>query len=89
MGAFHGSELPYVFHSIPARLKPDPEDEQLSEQMMGYWTRFARTGDPNGEGAFQWPAYDAEGERYLILNAPLSVGQHLRQEWCDFREGLR
>jgi para-nitrobenzyl esterase len=69
--------------------QPTAEDEKLSEEMMGYWTRLAKTGDPNGEGAYQWPPYNVEGDQHLVLNIPFQVGQHLRQEWCDFREGLR
>ena len=25
--------------------------------MMGYWTRFAATGNPNGGGAPHWPGF--------------------------------
>ena len=50
---------------------------------MGYWTRFARTGDPNGEGAFAWPRYALERDEHLVLNIPLQTGQHLRQAQCD------
>jgi para-nitrobenzyl esterase len=27
-----------------------PEDRKLSDEMMSYWTNFARSGDPNGPG---------------------------------------
>jgi para-nitrobenzyl esterase len=49
-----------------------PEDYALSEQMMSYWTNFARTGDPNGiDGNGQrlpeWPKY-ANGDPVLHLD---------------------
>jgi para-nitrobenzyl esterase len=31
-----------------------PGQFALSAQMMGYWTRFAATGNPNGGGAPHW-----------------------------------
>ena len=38
--------------------------------MIGYWTRFARSGDPNGDGV-AWPRYATAGMRILEL------GDHL------------
>ena len=32
-------------------------DWQLSQLMIRYWTNFAKTGNPNGEGLPQWRPY--------------------------------
>ncbi|MFD8495682.1 carboxylesterase/lipase family protein [Amycolatopsis sp. NPDC059657] len=45
-GAAHGSELPYLSDIVGADFKLTPEQQRLSAQMIGYWTRFARVGDP-------------------------------------------
>ena len=37
--------------------------------MTAYWTNFAKTGDPNGEGLPVWPAYDASDETLMELKA--------------------
>jgi len=57
--AGHGAEIPFVFN----QLDQDPRqwsasDRQLADQMIRYWTNFAKTGDPNGQGLPAWPAFD-------------------------------
>ena len=34
-----------------------PDQAALSAQMMGYWTQFAATGNPNGGAAPRWPRF--------------------------------
>ncbi|MGY0231310.1 carboxylesterase/lipase family protein [Longispora urticae] len=55
LGAPHTGDLPYLF-DMPFMARPDAEQSRLATEMIGYWTRFARTGDPNGGGAPCWPA---------------------------------
>ncbi|MGF1428277.1 carboxylesterase/lipase family protein [Kitasatospora sp. LaBMicrA B282] len=49
-GAYHGSELPYLFDLTTWSAALSPEQQQLSERMIQAWTRFATTGRP-------WPAF--------------------------------
>ena len=49
------------------------KDKYVSESMMRYWTQFARTGNPNGSGLPDWPAYTALNDSYLYINETLEV----------------
>jgi para-nitrobenzyl esterase len=68
MGAFHGSELVYVFgHThVPdehARmLQFQPADHHLSDQIMTMWVHFAHTGDPRLMMSSQWTRIGSNGE---------------------------
>ncbi|MFD8020671.1 carboxylesterase/lipase family protein [Streptomyces lavendulae] len=64
-GAAHGFELPYLFEQVPLA---GPQ-RGLSRAMTGYWTRFARTGSPNGPGAAAWPRI-APGAASVLILAP-------------------
>jgi len=46
-GAFHGSELGYVFGNPPSTGSFTTTEQQLSTDMINYWTSFAETGNPN------------------------------------------
>ena len=65
-GATHASERQYVFDTLTASPWPTAEmDQRAADQMAGYWTTFARTGDPNGGGRQAWPEFGAEPDRLL------------------------
>jgi para-nitrobenzyl esterase len=59
LGAAHAMELPYLFALGSAELPLTPDQQRLSEQMIDYWTTFARSGNPNGPDRPRWPAVRA------------------------------
>ena len=70
IGARHAGEIQYVFgtlDSVPG-VRWETSDRKLSDAMVTYWTNFAKTGDPNGEGLPKWPRYDASDRRVIHLD---------------------
>lgn len=67
-GAFHSSELWYVFHTMNRCWRPwEPCDYTLEAAMSSYWANFAKTGDPNGKGLPTWRPYTAEHPVRMLL----------------------
>ena len=57
-GAFHSSELWYVFGTLQRAWRPfTAGDYDLSNLMLDYWTNFMKNGDPNGAGLERWEPY--------------------------------
>ena len=68
-GAYHASEIPYVFSTLGLLKRPaEGVDGQLAEAMSNYWANFAKHGDPNGPGLPKWPAYKAKDEVWMEFN---------------------
>jgi para-nitrobenzyl esterase len=86
-GAYHSAEIEYVFGTLASKDLPwRPEETKLSELMSTYWTNFAKTGNPNGPGLPEWPAYNAQHRYVMHLKEPAesSIDQrHSRYELLD------
>ncbi len=74
-GAYHSSDISFVFKTQRKDLAWNEGDITLSDQMATYWSNFAKTGDPN-KGASQpnlpkWPPYsDSTDFMVMHLKAP-------------------
>jgi len=67
-GAFHTSEVPYIFETIKLLDRPwEPADFKLSEMMASYWSNFAKTGDPNASSLPRWPVYAPDSHTTMEL----------------------
>lgn len=54
-GAFHSSELWYVFGTLNRCWRPFTKgDYALSDEMVTAWTNFCKYGNPNGEADGEW-----------------------------------
>ena len=69
-GAFHSAELWYMFHTLNRSWRPFAKaDYRLADEMMDYWTNFAKYGNPNGKGKEEtWPAFTLENPFIKTLN---------------------
>ena len=68
-GAFHSSDLWYVFHSLSHSWRPFTDgDKELSGKIVGYWTNFAKYGNPNGDAPGIWTPYTAENPEFMVFN---------------------
>lgn len=69
-GAFHSSDLWYVFHSFEHSWRPfTAGDEALSLHMVDCWTNFAKYGDPNGKDGGEWTPYTKATPEFMVFDA--------------------
>jgi para-nitrobenzyl esterase len=67
-GAFHSSDLWYVFKSLRNSWRPWTEgDWELSEVMLTAWTNFAKYGDPNGQDNRKWTPCTNDTPKFMIF----------------------
>lgn len=93
-GGSHGSELLYLLDTGTVDWQGHPvklnaKQRALGDAMIGYWTRFAHTGDPNGSTDPHWSTVDATSGSPRVQS--LATGEHgiapvdaRRLHHCDF-----
>ncbi|KAH8686084.1 prolyl oligopeptidase-like protein [Tricladium varicosporioides] len=96
-GAYHGSELWYVFGNLPTYYNYTwtTQDYALQTQMSEYWANFIKTGNPNGGNLTTFPAAsnttqvmwlgDSTGASYLTQNtSQFTVIQEFFSQQVEF-----
>jgi len=73
-GAAHSDDVPYLFESVGLPSMTDDEDgNAFAKVMTGYWSNFARNGDPNGTGLPRWTPARAQDLSVMVLNQPAAM----------------
>ncbi len=84
LGAFHSAELQYLF-DIGFFFELTPAQQQLSQAMVGYWTNFAVSGNPNGGSLPTWSLYNPTSDIFqsLVPPTPTTESTFNTEHLCD------
>jgi len=82
-GAFHGSEIPFVFDRLPTR-RVDENDLRVERAVHGCWAAFARTGKPTCADAPDWPAFGGQANTGGGNEDRVNKGQDQASKWMVF-----
>jgi para-nitrobenzyl esterase len=83
LGPAHTIEHAFLF-GWQGTYRPDDVDRTVAHQMVGYWSRMAKTGNPNGGGDPHWPAVSAGSDVYLDISAATATKSSDANAHCDF-----
>jgi para-nitrobenzyl esterase len=86
-GANHTIEHPFLF-AWQGKYRPTETDLAVQRHMTGYWTRMAKTGNPNGGGSPEWSAVTADKDAYLEIGATTASKTGDGNAHCDFWDGM-
>jgi para-nitrobenzyl esterase len=89
---YHGGHLGVNLDQIGGQPRDLNESEShLSDQLVGYWTNFASTGNPNGNGNAVWSVFTPTSAIHLQQDIPVSTeteAQFRAKYKCDFWDSL-
>ncbi len=82
-GAPHATEIPFVFDTVAARYGKDltDADRAIAQAANAYWVNFAKTGNTNGKGLVEWPAYSPKTD--ILMDFSLTGPVAKPDPWKD------
>ncbi len=86
-GAAHADDIAFVMGTLGAEAdltRITARDRDVSRLMTRYWVRFAQTGNPNGPGLPEWPAFEPEAAPVLEIGADVVVRDRFLAERMDY-----
>ena len=84
--AVHSAEIEYALGNLGYNkvYAWTPDDHAVSQRMQAYFANFIKTGNPNGPGLPEWPAF-ASGQRLVIdVNTRAESVAPLRARYAFF-----
>ncbi len=81
LGAYHASEIRYVFDNLQ-NVQAEDIDREIARMMSTYWVNFATKGDPNGRSLLKWPPYLEK------TDVAMRFGDHMETTQVPNKEGL-
>lgn len=88
-GATHATDLPSLFDLHGMDLLDSPAQQDMSRTMIGYWTAFAHTGNPNHPGAPHWPAGTGGDRALRFVPGAIAPADVATDHHCAFWNALR
>ena len=83
-GAYHSGDLAYVFNNVGKTGDFwQEEDFTMARTMSGYWTNFAKTGNPNGANLPNWAGYTPQDHSTQLLSKQVKTVAGAKRKKLD------
>jgi para-nitrobenzyl esterase len=84
--AGHTAEIKFAFDQLALDKRAwTADDKMMADRLVRYWTNFAKTGDPNGDGLPKWATFDGTPSSVAVLGTDAEIKE---RSFPDFRPYL-